>query len=157
MTNETEQARFLDVLCGAVVTLWMVVSAGMIVVLFLYIPTGDVTLLEAIAGLFSVPFMVLLMGAIPAFVLGGLISYPFWVMCKYLFRLNRNIAGVFGGVTALIIALIPFYSDLDDRDLFDFGRTPDEIKANLIFILIIALLGAVSGWNGYRMAWNGRP
>jgi len=102
MTNETEQARFLDVLCGAVVTLWMVVSAGMIVVLFLYIPTGDVTLLEAIAGLFSVPFMVLLMGAIPAFVLGGLISFPFWLMCKYLFRLNRNIAGVFGGVTALI-------------------------------------------------------
>jgi hypothetical protein len=145
MTNETEHARFLDVLCAAIVTLWF--SASVIL---------SITILLQDHGALSVAitasFFLLFAGAIPAFVFGGLISFPFWWVLKRYYRLTKALAGGVGAFTGFILSVFFIYFAPADYSGTPIGLT----QGSFLNMLLMTLLGAVSGWNGYRVAWNGR-
>ena len=154
MRDRTEQARFIDVLCAAVITLWVITSFGLFVYLSFF--EEQASLPEAIGGSILASFLFLFILVIPAFILAGIISLPMWLICKYVFQLNRTAAAIGGALTGLII--LPVTSLALARDFSNLTfRTKEELAVQLIVIPPCILLGAISGWNGYRIAWNGRP
>ena len=150
MRDRTEQARFIDVLCAAVITLWLITSFGLFVYLSFF--EEQASLPEAIGGSILASFLLLFILVIPAFILGGTISLPMWLICKYVLRLNRTVAAIGGGLTGvIIITVVPL------AYTHDFSEIPFRTKEDFTIQLVIILLSGISGWNGYRIAWNGRP
>ncbi len=145
MPNDTDYPRFFDVLCAAVVTIWIIISAGLS--LFVLFQNGGM-LIEAIAT----PFFVLFAISIPTFIFGGLISFPFWWVGKRFHRLNRTLAGGVGAFTGFILAFLA-----NNYVPADYSGTPIGVTSeSLLNLLLVTCLGAIAGWNGYRVAWNGR-
>jgi len=145
MPSYAEYPRFIDVLCAAVVTLWL--AASFILSISLLFHEGG-TLSAGIAA----SFFLLFAGAVPAFLLGGLISFPFWSVLKRYSRLSKSLAGIVGAFTGFILAVFLIYFLPADYSGTPIGLT----RGSLINMLLMTLLGALSGWNGYRVAWNGR-
>ena len=145
MLDRAKQPRFFDVLSAAVVTLWLIASFALIVYLSFF--EEQATFLEAIGA--SI-FLLVILG-IPAFILGGIISLPMWLICRHFYQLNRTVAAIVGALTgAIIFTVIPLAYTHDFSDL------PFRTKEDFAVQLIIISISAIAGWNGYRVAWNGR-
>lgn len=156
MPSDAEYPRYFDVLCAAVITLWLIASIATVAVLiFVFFQDGG-TLLELLVAIIAAPLILLLYVSIPAFILGGIISLPMWLILKQFYRLNRTLAAIGGALTGFIILTgIPLALTRDFSELT--FRTKEELAVQLAVLLPCMLVGAVAGWNGYRIAWNGRP
>lgn len=145
MLDYSQYPKFFDVLCAAIVTLWLVLSACLC--LFFIFQDG-LTLVEAVAS----SLFLLFFAGTPVFLFGGIISFPMWWICKRFWKLDQNITAIIGAVTGIIIsAFIIFTIPIDFR-----GTTLGATQSGLLTVLITTFFGLVAGWNGYRVAWNGR-
>ena len=81
----------------------------------------------------------------------ALVSFPMWWMCKRFYRLNLTVATVAGALTGAIISIfVIFYFP------GVYSMPAGATKEGLIILIIMTFFGALAGWNGYRVAWNGR-
>lgn len=85
------------------------------------------------------------------FIYAGLLNFPIWIILKYLDLQNQWTALMSGGLTGIITSILFLKSS---RSFWGEGywNSPD---ASIVAILFI-MLGCVSGWGGYRIAYNGR-
>ncbi len=144
MPKPTDQPSYLYVQIAAVLTLWGLVAIGLLIMSFV----GDeFTFLEALKmGL-------MLYGvAIIACIISGLISFPLWLFCKYVFGLNLITAAGVGGLTAAIITA--YFVKVATRDDLNVIIAPTQ--SGLMTQIGVILLGMIAGWNGYRVARNSR-
>jgi len=144
--ERTATPRFIDALSAAVITLWAIAT----VCLLITVPFSDwMNILFAL----WISLLLLIFGGIVAFISSGIVSFPIWFLFKTLRILNRKSAALIGGLTGAIIV-----TAASVIEPLDYSGTIREF-ANLPFLIIAAamLLGAVAGWNGYRIAYNGRP
>lgn len=156
MPRNAEYPRYFDVLCAAVITLWLVASIAFIGGLIFNFIQNDGTFLELLVAMIATPLILVFYLVVPAFILSGVVSLPMWLICKYVFRLDRTVAAIGGGLTGLIILTgisLALPGDVSDLTF----RTKEELAVQLAVLLPCMLLGAFAGWNGYRIAYNGRP
>ena len=90
--------------------------------------------------------------AIIACIISGLISFPLWLFCKYVFGLNLITAAGVGGLTAAIITA--YFVKVATRDDLNVIIAPTQ--SGLMTQIGVILLGMIAGWNGYRVARNSR-
>ena len=139
-----DQPSYLYAQIAAVLTLWGLVAIGLIIMSFM---SDELRFLDALKMgpmLYGV--------AVFACILSGLISFPLWLFCKYVFGLNLITAAGVGGLTAAIITA--YFVKIATRDDLDVFIAPTQ--SGLMTQIGVILLGTVAGWNGYRVARNSR-
>ncbi len=142
ISKPPENPRFFDVLCAALLTLWIIALIGLCIA-FAFSKIGSLGEVVILA------VGVLFFGGGTAFVLSAVVSFPLWLICKFAFKLNRNVAAIIGSVTGLIIAAILVFWLPQNFS----GTTMGATREGWITLIAISGLGAFAGWNGYRVAW----
>lgn len=145
MHDRNEHPKFFAALCAAVITIWLVSSVSLCIY---FIFLESLTLVEAVAS----SLFLLFFGGTPVFVLGGLISFPIWWLCKRFYKIDRNIAAMIGAFTGAIIAAFVVFIIPTDFS----GTTLGATHEGALTFIVITALGTVAGWNGYRVAWSGQ-
>lgn len=141
---DKNQLRFLDYLAATVLTLWAIItvltliSAGVLTTFSI----GNALILSISYLLFGLPIV---------FVALAIFSFPVWFILSSLKFLNHSTMALLGGILSGLLAIyfLKFPTAYGGDNLW-------MTRDGNIILMISIFLGALTSWNGYRFAWNGR-
>ncbi len=146
-----DQPRFLDFLCAAIGTLWIIIALSLVT--FFIFMAGSLPIKELL--FMCLAFSILsAVSVISVFILAGGISFPIWMILKETNILNHKTAAGLGGLTGGIICVIILVRDAATMPYLQVVPITDLEK--YIVVTLVTLISGICGWNGYRFAWNGR-